>query len=84
MASDRWTPVDGPDKGDEYNWHLPNNDQQHVEQTVGPGDLMIKPEDISLKPTLSPERSGIQWGQDAWTFDNAPDPNWYVFGMIED
>ena len=45
---------------------------------------MIKPEDLSLKPTLSPEQSGIQWGQDAWNFTNAPDQNWYVFGTIED
>ncbi len=84
MASNKWTPVDGAPKGDEYNWKSPSGNTQHEEQTVAPGDLMIKPEDLSLKPTLSPEQSGIQWGQDAWNFTNAPDQNWYVFGTIED
>ena len=84
MASDRWTPVDGPAKDDKYEWRSPNNEDQHAEQTTGPGDLMIKPKDLALVPTNSPKQSGIQWGQDAWTFDNAPDPNWYVQGFIED
>ncbi len=79
-----WTPVDGPAKDDQYEWRLPNNDQQHVEQTVAPGDLLIKPKDITLKPTLSPERSGVQHGADDWSFDNSPDPNWYVQGFIQE
>jgi hypothetical protein len=74
----RWTEVAGPSRVDKYEWRLPNNDQLHVEQTVGPGDLLIKPEDISLKPTKSPKRSGIQHGQDDWDFDPIPVTRWYV------
>jgi len=83
MAADRWTPVEGPDKGDKYNWRLPVKDEQQ-EQTVAPGDLLIRPEDMTLKPTLSPTQSGIQWGQDAWTYSSVPDQTWYVWGQIED
>lgn len=82
--ADEWTPVDGPDKGDRYNWRIPSNEDQHIEQTVAPGDLMIRPEDIALNPTLSPERSGIQHGADDWNFENEPDSTWYVFGFVED
>ena len=84
MANDRWTPVEGPSKSDKYEWRLPSNEDQHVEQTVDPGDLLIKPEDIDLQPTLSPERSGIQHGQDDWDFQNVPDSNWYIFGFVGD
>ena len=45
---------------------------------------MIRPEDISLKPTLSPKQSGIQHGADDWSYTNVPDMNWYVYGQIED
>jgi hypothetical protein len=84
MANDRWTPVDGPSKVDKYEWKSPSDNTQHEEQTVAPGDLMIKPKDLALVPTNAPKRSGIQWGQDAWNYTNAPDQSWYVFGMIED
>jgi hypothetical protein len=84
MANDRWTPVDGPSKSDEYEWRSPNNEDQYAEQTTAPGDLRIKPEDLALKPTNSPKLSGIQWGADAWTVTNIPDPDWYVLGSIED
>ncbi len=84
MANDRWTPVDGPAKGDKYEWRLPSNEDQHGEQTTAPGDLLIRPQDLALVPTKSPERSGIQWGSDGWDFENAPDHSWYVIGMIED
>ena len=84
MANDRWTPTDEVSKTDKYEWKSPSSNTQHEEQTTAPGDLMIKPKDLALKPTLSPERSGIQWGQDGWNFDNVPDQTWYIFGAIED
>ena len=84
MASDRWTPVDSPDPLDAYEWRSPTGGTEHEEQTTGPGDLMIKPKDLALVPTLSPKRSGIQHGQDDWDFQNAPDQAWYVIGAIED
>ena len=84
MANNRWTPVDGPDPLDTYEWRSPNNEDQHAEQTTAPGELMIKPSDLALIPTNSPKRSGIQWGQDAWNYTNAPDQNWYIFGFVGD
>lgn len=84
MANDRWTPVDGAPKDDKYEWRSPTGTTEHEEQTTAPGDLRIKPKDLSLKPTNSPKRSGIQWGADAWNFTNAPDPDWYVFGSVEE
>lgn len=78
MANDRWTPTDGPSKGDKYEWRLPANEDQHGEQTVAPGDLRIKPKDLSLIPTKAPKRSGVQWGADGWDFENQPDSSWYV------
>ena len=79
-----WTVNDGePDKTDKYEWHLPNNDQQHVEQTTTPGDLRIKPKDISLIPTMAPKRSGIQHGWNNW--NNQVEPTlgvWYIYGQI--
>ena len=78
MASDRWTTEEGPAKTDQYEWRLPNNEDQHGEQTVAPGDLMIKPKDLALVPTNAPTRSGVQHGQHDWNFTNAPDSNWYV------
>jgi len=83
--SSQWTPEDELSKTDKYEWHLPESDQQHVKDTVAPGDLMIKPKDISLKPTKSPERSGIQHGMDTWNFTSYPsNAGWYLFGSIED
>ncbi len=84
MANDRWTPTEEVSKTDKYEWKAPSGTTQHEQQTTAPGDLMIKPKDLSLKPTLSPERSGIQHGQDDWTFTNTPDPSWYILGGIED
>ena len=82
--ANRWT-VEGPlDKTEQYEWRLPANDQEHVEQTTAPGDLLIKPKDISLKPTASPKRSGVQHGADDWNFTSIPDTNWYILGSIED
>ena len=79
-----WTVNDGePDKTDKYEWHLPNNDQQHVEQTTTPGDLRIKPKDISLIPTMAPKRSGIKHGWNNW--NNQVEPTlgvWYIYGQI--
>lgn len=79
----RWTiNAEEPAKTEKYEWHVPNNDQQHVEQTTTPGDLRIKPKDISLIPTLSPERSGVQWGAEGWNDVSAPGGAnaWYVIG----
>lgn len=86
MANDRWTPVDGPSKGDKYSWHSPTGGSEHEEQTVSPSDLAIKPKDFTLKPTLQPERSGIQWGSAGWDFasENTPDQSWYIQTTPED
>jgi hypothetical protein len=82
--ADRWTIEDGPAKTDKYEWRLPNNEEQHMEQTVAPGDLMIKPKDMTLVPTKSPTRSGIQHGLDDWNFTSVPDTDWYIRGTITD
>lgn len=82
--ANRWTIESAPDQEEKYDWHLPNNDQEHVEQTVAPGDLMIKPKDISLKPTNPPKRSGIQHGVNDWDYQNQPSTSWYVHGEILD
>ncbi len=71
-----------PAKEETYEWRLPANDQQHVEETVAPGDLKIKPKDISLIPTLAPKKSGVQSGLSDWTFSSVPDSKWYVRGEI--
>ena len=84
MANDRWTPTDEVSKLDKYEWKSPSGTTEHEEQTTGPGDLMIKPKDLTLIPTNSPKRSGLQWGQDAWNYSNAPDQTWYIFGGISD
>ena len=78
-----WTKVPGPSKTDAYEWRSPKNEDQHSEQTTAPGDLMIKPKDLALKPTNSPKRSGIQHGADDWNYTNVPDNNWYVYGFVE-
>lgn len=73
---------DAPARTEKYEWRIPNNEDQHGEQTVTPGALMIKPKDLDLKPTISPKRSGIQHGADDWDFQSAPDNTWYIFGEI--
>ena len=79
-----WTVNDNaPPKEEKYEWHVPNNDQQHVSHTVTPGGLNLKPEDITLAPTLAPERSGGQFGWLMW--NNQAEPTlggWYVEGVI--
>ncbi|MCI0558708.1 MAG: hypothetical protein MN733_09450 [Nitrososphaera sp.] len=75
---------DAPGKEDKYEWRLPENGDQHGEQTVAPGDLLIKPGDLNLIPTISPKRSGIQHGLDDWTLTEFTDEGvWYRFGSIE-
>lgn len=85
MAS-RWSIEDGntaPGKLDRYEWRVPENADQHQSQTVTPGQLLIKPEDIDLIPTLSPKQSGIQHGIDDWALDTFTDAgDWYAFGEI--
>lgn len=78
--ADEWTKEEGPAKTDKYEWHLPNNEEQHMEETVGPGDLMIKPKDMTLVPLNSPSQNTYQSGHDAWTFTSVPDTSWYVIG----
>lgn len=71
------------DKSDKYSWHMPLRDQQHVKDTVAPGDLSLKPSQIQLKPTKAPTRSGIQHGQDMWDFTATPSSaGWYIHGTI--
>lgn len=85
MAANRWTINDDiPDKGDKYEWRLPNNDKEHMEQTIAPGDLLIKPQDMDVILTNSPKQEGLQHGADAWTFSNVPDTSWYVRGSVHD
>ena len=84
MASDKWTIEDPIPKSETYEWQIPNEGQQDVEQTIPPGDLLIKPRDVDSVPTLSPKRSGIQHGADDWNFTNEPDSDWYIFGFVED
>lgn len=82
--ADRWEQVEGPAKGSEHDWRLPVKDEQQ-EQTVAPGDLMIRPEDMTLQPTLPPARTGIQHGNQDWNFQNEPDnEGWYISGSVED
>ena len=71
-----------PDRDETYEWRLPANDQQHVEHTVAPGDLLIKPQDISLVPTNSPKKSGIQSGISDWDLETGVVSDWYVLGEI--
>ena len=82
--ANRWTVEDPINKLEQYEWRVPNNEDQHGEQTTAPGDLLIKPSQLELVPTNSPKRSGVQHGADDWNFTSVPDTNWYVFGMIED
>lgn len=84
--ANQWDIEDGnlsPGKSDRYEWRLPENGEQHQEQTVTPGQLLIKPSQITLRPTLSPKQSGIQHGLDDWSYDVAPTSAWYVYGAIE-
>jgi hypothetical protein len=83
--ANRWT-IDDPEdqRTEQYEWRVPENDQEHVAETVPPGDLMIKPEDITLIPTKSPTQSGVQWGEDAWTVNSQPTAAWYIYGEILD
>lgn len=82
--ADEWTVEDPISNLEKYEWRVPENEDQHGEQTVAPGDLLIKPGDLNLIPTKSPTRSGIQHGQDDWNYTSVPDTSWYVFGTIED
>jgi len=83
--ANRWTVDDGaPGKGEKYSWRVPNADSEHFEQTVAPGELQVKPEDFDAIPTIAPERSGAQHGQDDWNYENAPDPSWDILGDITD
>ncbi len=80
-----WTiNADEPDRDEVYEWRLPANDQQHVEMTVAPGDLLIKPKDISLVPTNAPKKSGLQHGISDWTLEAGVVSDWYVLGIISD
>lgn len=77
-----WT-IESPNLSEKNEWHLPNDDQQHVEQTVNPEDLMINPEDITTEVTLAPERSGIQYGWLAWNNSvEVAGGQWYLFNSV--
>jgi hypothetical protein len=82
MGTDWDINPDKPEKVEKYKWRLPANDQQHVEETVAPGDLQIKPRDISLVPTNAPKQSGVQSGWSDWSYESVPDSSWYVRGEI--
>ena len=77
-----WT-FEQTDLSERDEWHLPNDEQQHVEQTVNPEDLMINPEDITTEVTQAPERSGIQYGWLAWNNQvEVAGGQWYVSGPV--
>lgn len=82
--SNQWVKdEDAPGKEDKYEWRLPENGDQHGEQTVAPGDLLIKPKDLRLVPTIAPKRSGVQHGQWDYTIHTFVDTGtWYSFGSI--
>lgn len=82
--ADEWDVEEIIDQSEKYDWHLPNNEDQHSEQTVAPGDLMVKPEDLDLVATLAPKQSGVQHGVNDWTYENAPDSEWFSQGSITD
>jgi hypothetical protein len=83
MGND-WTIDDSTPRKDaeEYKWHAPNNDMEHVTETTAPGDLNIKPEEIALTATLAPARTGVQHGLSDWNYTSQPDDSWYVWGRI--
>lgn len=86
--ANQWDIEDGnmsPGKSDRYEWRLPENGEQHQSQTVTPGQLLIKPSDLTLIPTLSPKQSGLQHGIDDWNLDAfIDDGTWYSLGSIVD
>lgn len=68
---------------EKFEWRLPSNEDQHGEQTSGPGGLLIKPGDLNLIPTISPKRSGIQHGVDDWNITTYSDTGvWYSLNSI--
>ena len=81
--SKRWSVNDDkPSENERHAWRHPNDDQQHVLETTAPGDLIHTPSKITLKPTLSPNKTGVQAGHENWTIDNAPSTSWYILGTI--
>ena len=81
--ADKWEiNANEPDLDEKYEWRLPDIDQEHVQETVAPGDLRIKPKDISLIPTNAPKQSGIQSGQDFWKLQVGVTSSWYIRGEI--
>lgn len=79
----RWAINDNkPSRAETYEWRHPNNEMQHTKETTTPTDLNVGPEKITLKPTLSPKKTGIQSGYEDWTVASQPDSTWYVFGTI--
>ncbi len=72
-----------PEKDEKYEWKLPENEAQHQQETVAPGDLRLKPKDVSLVPTNAPKQSGIQSGQAFWTVQSGvTSSGWYILGTI--
>tara|TARA_R110000751_G_scaffold298832_2_gene409034 strand:+ start:554 stop:820 length:267 start_codon:yes stop_codon:yes gene_type:complete len=65
--------------GDKYKWRLPKNEDQHQQETVAPGDLLIKPEDLDNVPRKTPSGlKGIQTGSQEWSYQSQPDSTWTV------
>lgn len=72
-----------PDKSDKYEWKAGENDEDQImTDTVAPGDLNLRPEDIDLAPTLAPATIGIHSGVWEWSYQNSPDDQWYIRGSI--
>ena len=65
--------------GDKYEWRLPNNESQHVQETTAPGDLLIKAEDMTDVPRKVPSgEKGVQTSEQEWSFHNQPSSSWTV------
>lgn len=83
MAKNWSVNANQPHKRERYEWHFPKNDQEHVEETVAPTDMNIKPSQVNLKPKLSPASGGVQTSTTAdWTYQSTVDSSWYVLGDI--
>jgi len=78
-----WTKDDSENEleqaGDKWEWRVPQNKDEHQQETVAPGDLLIKPEDLDAVPRKTPSGlKGIQTGEQEWSYQSQPDSTWTV------
>lgn len=73
-----WTDTDAPFYPTPYDWRLPGAGEQHQSETQAPGDLAIRPADLTLTP------GEIQWpAEREWELSVDPVDDWYIWGAIE-